>query len=167
MRRLCLLIVCAALAQPVHAIGAQTNADSLTIELLAARAMLPHQSVKGALSIDPMVGTDGDAPSTPKLGELRAPNRTEALAKALSARVRSFGDLLDCTGQAPCAMSGSMAHLILSAPSIHGDSATVTATIHQNTSDARQPVDYETVLFTITRSGRGWIVASELQLGIS
>ena len=74
MRRLCLLVACAALAQPVHAIGAQTNADSLTI---------------------------------------------------------------------------------------------VTATIHQNSSDARQPVDYETVLFTITRSGRGWIVASEIQLGIS
>ena len=56
---------------------------------------------------------------------------------------------------------------MLSEPSITGDTATVTATMRQNTRITREPQDYETTLITLVRGAAGWTVIREVQLGIS
>jgi len=130
--------------------------------------MLAHQYGKGPLSIDPVEGAAGHAPSIPGVGKLRSGVQTEALAKAVSALVRRYSDVASCTGvQTRCAMSGISAHLVLSAPNIRGDTASITATIYQNAPSKRQPVDYETVLLTVVRTTHGWAVVKESQLGVS
>jgi hypothetical protein len=130
--------------------------------------MLGHQYNKGPVSIDPVEGANGHAPSYPGVGKRRSGVHTAALAKALSVAVLTYSDVTRCTGsQMRCAMSGTSAHLVLSAPKIRRDTASVTATIYQNSPSARQPVDYETMLLTVVRKTRGWAVVKEVQLGIS
>jgi hypothetical protein len=168
MHKLWTLGACIALAYPFTAIGAQSEADRLAIDLAAARAMLGHQYSKGPISIDPVEGAEGLAPSNPGVGKLRSASHTKALAKAISGSVRRYHDVTNCAdGQTNCAMTGVSAHLVLSAPNIRGDTASVTATIYQNAPSNRQPVDYETVLLTLVRTTHGWTVVKEDQLGIS
>ncbi len=168
MHRLWVLAACIALVYPVSAIRAQSSTDRVAIEVAAARTMLAHQYNKGSVSIDPAEGAQGHAPSHPGVGKLRPAAHTERLAKVLSASVRRYADVTSCTdGQPPCAMSGTSTHIILSAPIIVGDTASVTATIYQNSPSKRQPVDYETVLLTLVRRPGGWAVVKEDQLGIS
>ena len=168
MHRLWVLGACVGLFYPLGAIRAQSDADRLAIDVAAGRAMLGHQYNKGRISIDPVEGAEGHAPSVPGVGKLRAAVYTEALAKALSGSVRRYSDVTSCTGgQTQCAMSGISAHLVLSAPNIRGDTASVTATIYQNSSSKRQPVDYETVVLTLVRTTHGWTVVKEDQLGLS
>jgi len=168
MHRLWVLGACIALVYPLSAIRAQSDADRLAIEVAATRAMLGHQYNKGSISIDPVEGAEGHAPSNPGVGNLRSAIHTEALAKTLSASVRRYSDVTRCTNdRTQCAMSGTSAHLVLSAPTIRGDTASVTATIYQNSPSKRQLVDYETVLLKLVRRIGGWTVVKEVQLGIS
>jgi hypothetical protein len=168
MRTAMVLGVCMAAVYPLCGIGAQSEADSLAIDVAAARAMLGHQYSTGAISIDPVEGANGHAPSNLGVGKRRTRAHTMAIAKVLSAAVRPYSDVTSCTGRRPpCAMSGVSAHLILSAPRIRNDTASVTATIYQNSPSKRQPVDYETVGLTVVRKARGWTVVKEVQLGIS
>lgn len=168
MHRLSVFGACIALVYPPNAIKAQSHGDRLAIEVAAARAMLGHQYNKGSISIDPVEGAEGHAPSNPGVGKVRSAVHTAELTKALSASVRRYSDVTRCTDdQTQCAMSGTSAHLVISAPNIRGDTATVTATIYQNSPSKRQPVDYETVLLTLVRRNLGWAVVKEVQLGIS
>jgi hypothetical protein len=155
-------------AYPFSAVGAQSETDRLAIDLAAARAMLGHQYSQGLMSIDPVEGAEGLAPSNPGVGKLRSASHTKALAKAISGPVRRYSEVTRCAeGQTECAMTGVRAHLILSGPNIRGDTASVTATIYQNTPSKRQLIDYETVLLTVVRTIHGWTVVKEVQLGIS
>src|SRR6185437_12245132 len=144
------------------------DADRLAIDLAAVRAMLGHQYNKGPISIDPVEGAEGSAPSNPGVGNLRSASHTQALAKSISGFVRRYSDVTNCSeGQTQCTMTSVLAHLVLSAPTCRGDTARVTATIYQNAPGKRQRVDYETVLLTLVRTAHGWTVAKEDQLGIS
>ena len=168
MSKVWVIGACIVLVYPHRAIRAQSDADSLAIDIAAARAMLGHQYTKGPVSVDPVEGAEGHAPPSPGVGRLRSTVRTEGVAKAVSALVRRYSDVASCSGgQTGCALSGISAHIILSAPTIGGDSASVTATIYQNAPSKWQRVDYETVLLTVVRTTHGWAVVKEVQLGVS
>lgn len=139
--------------------------DTLLIEIAAARAMQAHQYAKGQLALDPLFAAPAHAPG---IGDrLRPSARTEALAKAIHANVRKYSEISNCGSRTHCALSGVAALLLLSEPIIAGDTATVTATIRQNSPSVRQPQDYETILITLARAAAGWSVIREVQLGTS
>jgi len=158
---------CLALVYPCSTIGAQSETDTLAIGIAAARAMLGHQYSKGSISIDPVQGVEGHAPSNSGVGKIRAASHTTALARAISGSVHRYRDVTNCRARTRCALTGVAAHLVLSAPRIRGDTASVTATIYQNAPSERQLIDYETVILTFARTPRGWTVVKEDQLGIS
>ena len=160
--RICTATVIAITLRPVP-IAAQ--ADTLRIEIAAARAMKAHQYAKGRLALDPSFAAQGHAPG--ESDRLRPTPRTEALARAIRADVRRYSEISNCGSARRCGLSGVAAHLMLSEPSITGDTATVTATIRQNTRRTRDPQDYETTLITLVRGATGWTVTREVQLGIS
>jgi hypothetical protein len=148
-----------------HPIPTSAQADTLRIEIAAARAMQAHQYAKGQLALDPSFAAQGHAPG--EGDRLRPTARTEALAKAIRADVRKYSEVSNCGSAKRCGLSGVAAVLLLSEPSITGDTATVTATMRQNTHSTRQPQDYETTLITLVRRAAGWTVIREVQLGIS
>jgi hypothetical protein len=168
MPRQWILACSIAVFYPAALICAQSNTDSLGIEIAVARAMLRHQYTSGRVSIDPVEAGEHHAPSNPGAGKLRPDIRTKGIATAISAVVRPYSEVSACiAGQTKCALHGVSAHLVLSAPRIDGDTAMVTATIYQNTPSRRQPVDYETVILTVVRIPGTWSVVKEVQLGIS
>jgi hypothetical protein len=64
-------------------------------------------------------------------------------------------------------MTGAAALLVLSLPRFTDGEATITATIWQNAPSDRQPVDYRTMLLTVSRRATGWVVTGERELGES
>lgn len=141
------------------------QSDTLLIEIAAARAMQLHQYAKGQLGLDPQLAADGHAPGGGY--QSRPSTRTEAIARAINANVRRYSDVSNCGTDNGCRLTGVAAHLMLSEPSISGDTARVTATIRQNTPSSRQPQDYETTLIILTKRAGSWSVVREQQLGIS
>ena len=139
--------------------------DTLLIEIAAARAMQAHQYAKGSLGLDPRFGAPGHAPGV--ANQLRPASRTDALARAIGATVRTYSEASACTERRPCRLTGVAAHVMLSQPSIEGDTATITGTIRQNSPSARQPQDYETLLLVLVRRGANWAVIQQRKLGIS
>jgi hypothetical protein len=127
--------------------------------------MQAHQWAHGPLGLDPLFAVAGHAPS--ESDRMRPMGRTRELARALSASVRKYTEVSNCASGKRCGLTGVAAYLSLSEPSIAGESATVTATIRQNTPSPRRPRDYETVLITLARRGAAWTVVRERQLGIS
>jgi hypothetical protein len=151
-----------------RSVAAQAPGDSLSVEVAAAQAMLKHQYVDGKIALNPVPGMMAQAPSVRATGPERPRLRSDGIATAIGGVVRRQSELHNCpAGVSTCRLSGVSAFLTLSEPSISGDSATVTATIIQNTPSSREPTDYETVLLTLKRDGGRWTVTKELQLGIS
>jgi hypothetical protein len=165
------LPVCCGIAIAVAAfvapLRAQGTADSVGVEVAAARAMRTHQYVKGALAIDPGVAPSGQAPGLPVSGRERSPARANTIAKAVGASLLSAARLLQCRSGTRCSMTGAAALLVLSLPRFTDGEATITATIWQNAPSERQPVDYRTMLLTLSRTSTGWVVTNEKELGVS
>lgn len=148
---------------------AQTS-DPLPIEIAAAKAMLKHQYAEGAIALNSLVGEAEHAPGRTTNRRVRDQTRSSAIAVAIRGSVRNETDVNACAANTKhCRLSGVAAFLTLSEPTIVGDSASVTATIKQNSPSSRQPIDYETVLFRLTRANANgaWKVVAEQQLGIS
>ena len=146
---------------------AQSTGDALQVELVAVRALLSHRNTTGTVTIDSLQGPSHAAPGSATAERRRPTQRSADLARLLNATVRTYGDVHQCDAKQQCALVGTGSHLILSPPSIHGDSADITATLFQPGPAARRPVDYETVQFTLQRRTSGWVVVREVQLGIS
>lgn len=167
MSRYPLIWLTVALLLPLGSVVAQSPDDQLGVEIAAATAMLKHQYSVGPIALSPMIATPNQSPSTASV-QVRPQARSEAIARAIQATIRSEADVKAC--QSPnqkCKLSGVSALLTLSAPSISGDSATLLAQIVQNSPSSRQPTDFETVVLTLRRRGTQWAVVAERQLGIS
>ena len=147
------------------AIG-QSSAEAAQVELVAARAMLAHRDAPNqSFALDPRFGTEDetDHQAHAKARELRPEYRSTTLARALGGGVQQL-EAVDC---GRCPLKGVSAHLTLSSPVISGSTATVIATLIQNTGNARSPVYYETTRLTLSKTASGWIVTRQEQLGIS
>jgi hypothetical protein len=151
----------------VPTLQAQSAGDALQVELVAVRALLSHRNTTGNVTIDSLQGPSHAAPGSATAERRRPTQRSADLARLLNATVRTYGDVHQCDAKQHCALVGTGSHLILSSPSIQGDSADITATLFQPGPGARRPVDYETVQFTLQRRTSGWVVVREVQLGIS
>src|SRR5947207_1980698 len=128
------------IALSLGVVSGSAQADTLLIEIASARAMQAHQHANGRLALDPLFTAAGHAPGE-SLG-LRPSGRTDAIARAIGAVVRRYSEVFSCAPGSRCRLSGVAAHLMLSDPSIAGDTATVTATVRQNSSGSRQPQYY-------------------------
>lgn len=143
------LVLCAMTAAPVNA---QVVADSIAVELLAARHLVGRHQGRG-LHLDSAFAMPGHAPGAPT-SRVRPTQRNHALADSLKARL-ARGRL------------GDTAWIVLSEPEFAADSAMVTVTISYDTGRRPRGGFYETVLVTLRRASGGWRVERSVQLGIT
>ena len=74
-----------------------------------------------------------------------------ALAAAIGGKLRTYPGVRDCTGSP-----------------LQPSTAMTTVTLMETSSDGKMdPVDYETVQFTLSRRANGWVVTKRQQLGVS
>ena len=161
LRRSSAAVLAAVLLCPFPGVA---QSDTLLVEIAAAKVMQRHQYANGELGLDPQSAEAGRAPGLPFTARPSA--RTQTIARAIHASVRAYSEVRNCGTATRCQLHGVVAHLILSEPSITADTATITATIWQNSSGV-QPVNYESTLIVLRRQGGVWAVIREEQLGIS
>ena len=152
-----------ALVGSVREAKGQSVSDTIHIEMSASRAMLAHLDPGNTtFALDPRVASsEQEAPTNARV--VRAENRTAAITKALGGRVQTLEEVT-C---GMCHLNGVSAHLSLASPQIYGSTATITATSLQNVDNERQPVYYQTVCITLSRTKTGWTVTREEQLSSS
>jgi len=164
--RICIALLLCVFSSGYDAVSAQAS-DDLAATVAAAKGMLKRHSGL-PLKLNPMLMMARQAPpdlasQQPRLGAL-----STALSTSLNATLDEVDAVLLCpAGPRTCRLNGASVYLSMSNPTILGDTASVTVTALFNSGSKRQPVGYETVEFTLLRSGRIWKVLKQVQLGIS
>jgi hypothetical protein len=141
VRRFMTLLVLSLVATPV--LPAQSAGDLLQIEIAAARRALTGNIARNMIVVDSMYARPGVAPGNPT-SNARPQARTQALREAVSVPstyTRPYGQTL----------------LLLSAPSVSGDAASVTTTTFRVAQSGRRTS--ETLQITLRRQGNQWVVA--------
>ena len=125
--------------------------------------MLAHRdSGNVTFALDPLLGFT-EHENSRKTPTLRPTVRTAAIVQALGGSVRTLEEVT-CGW---CHLKGVSTYLSVSSPQIEGGTATVIATLVQNTQSERTPTYYESTRVTLTKTEAGWVVSKEEQLGIS
>lgn len=130
----------------------ETFADSVTVEVVAARQLLANHS-PSEVRVDSAFAKAGVAPGI-RTDRIRPSARNVLLADSLNSRLSRDQPVRKTV-------------LMLSEPEFVGDSARVTVTISYDTGRLPHGQFYETVLFVLRRIDAVWRVTRSTQLGIS
>ena len=148
------------------AASAQKTSDATQVEIAAGRAMLATPLDHRASRSRSAIRTTWRSPKLRDYTKRVTRVNAAALAAAIGGKLRTYPGVRDCTGD--CLLVGVTAHVTLSPPTFNGATAMTTVTLMETSSDGKMdPVDYETVQFTLSRRANGWVVTKRQQLGVS
>jgi hypothetical protein len=157
-----LFVICALLMSGASACGAQSSDDTTAVATTAIKAMMDREDTpRKPIVVDPRIVRSEAAPGY-SVGRYHSQAVRSALTP-LGARLATPADTINCP---KCAAVESGVLLALSDPIVSGDSATVTITAYY-VQGPRRRTQYETVHFTLARSGSRWAVVKQVQLGVS
>jgi hypothetical protein len=131
---------------------AQASADSIAVELTAARHLLAQHPARAVL-LDSAYARSTHAPGVPATDH-RPLRRHRTLADSLNAGISTQSN-------------SRTAQLTLSEPEFAGDSALVTVTVSYDNGRRPRGAFYETVRVTLRRAAGSWRIERSAQLGIS
>lgn len=155
MNRTRLVFLIATLFAPV---AASAQADDATLRAIdaAVAAHVRKTLPAGRIMLEARIQRDEG------WVDVRAPERTDAFAKALGATVGHHDAAYICMGLSPssCSLRGYAAILAFAEPAFHGDSATVRFERLDATGSSQVPVSVRDLQVNLVRDGESWRVVN-------